>query len=85
MDPAGQRRGRVSDVKCKKKRGEGMAHRSRGKLPGFLLSLGEQALLASSSCLQISSGDLAELDVGGLSPTFARPHGYTGVLTTEHP
>lgn len=47
-----------------------MAHRSRGKLPGLWLSLGEQALLASSSCLQIFSGDLAELDVGGLSSTL---------------
>lgn len=47
-----------------------MAGSSRGRLPGLLLSLGEQALLASSSCLQILSGDLAELDVSGLSSTL---------------
>lgn len=70
MDPAGQQKGKVSGVKCKKKRGEGMAGSSRGRLPGLLLSLGEQALLASSSYLQILSGDLAELEVGGLSSTL---------------
>lgn len=67
MNSAGRQRGKVSGDKRKKKGGEGMSGVSRGKLPDLLLFLGEQALRASSSYLEILSGDLAELDVGDLS------------------
>lgn len=47
-----------------------MSRIRKRKLPGLVLFLGEQALRASSSYLEIFNGDLAELDVSDLSPTL---------------